>query len=105
MKCLRYLVNVAWNTVFELSTLDLAYVSDCMHERTCKTWWDTVILNQSYEHMLSLNRPSRQRIMYWVICQGISAHCYHNSERGPSHCILKQVDRLHSTGKKNFVGL
>ncbi len=29
---------------FELSTLDLAYMSDCMHERTSKTWWYTIVL-------------------------------------------------------------
>ncbi len=42
--------------------------------------------------------------MYWVICQDTSAHCFHNSQRGLSHCILKQVDGLTLHWKNDFVG-
>ncbi len=28
----------------DLGTLNLAYLSDCMHSKTSKTWWDIIVL-------------------------------------------------------------
>ncbi len=79
---------------FELSTLYLAYMSDCIHDRTSKMWWDAIVFKPNIRTYVKLSRVLRQRIMYWGICQDSGTHCYHNSERGRSRCILKQVDGL-----------
>ncbi len=87
---------------FEPNTLDLAYMSNSKHERTSKTWWDTIVFEPQLRTYTNFKPALRQMIMYWVICQDTSAHCYHNSEWGLYHCIVKQVDGLTLHSKKTL---
>ncbi len=106
------IVNVAWNAICETSTLDVAYMSDCMHERTSKMWWDTIVFKPKLQIYAKFNRALGQKTKYWVICQDTSAQLSQfragtlplhfeqidwltlHSKKGVASCVLMNVLRM-----------
>ncbi len=65
-------------------------MSDCMHDRTSKTWWDSIVFKPKLQTYAKFKQSFKTEDQVLGYMSRYQRSLLYNSERGLSHCILNR---------------